>query len=322
MMLALFVLGGFGVGLTPATPARAQGPPALLEKPAAPAAAEKKEEAPTTCGPLVSDTCIPIEAHHLTMQMLWAYSLYPGVFTKSWRGVTAGGDLGTFYLPLKITYGPMKNWETYVVLPFINNFANDVNLPGPRGETSASFAAVGDISWFNKYLLLEETANRPAVTGVLGVGFPSGHASHLNPGRLATDAIGTGAFAFTTGVNLYKWFKPLLIYSNIWLTSPVNLYTENGANVRSREYATFNVAAEYPLSQRFVALFEVYSNWTWTNLPGPQGYQTPQTLLGILPGIEFLATEKLSMAAGASIDLMGKNGVRKYTPMLTAYYAF
>jgi hypothetical protein len=54
----------------------------------------------------------------------------------------------------------------------------------------------------------------------------------------------------------------------------------------------------------------------------PQGYQTPQTLLGILPGIAILAVEKWSMAAGASIHLLGKNGVKKYTPMFTVYYNF
>jgi hypothetical protein len=323
MILAWLILGCFFAGLTLPAPAQAQVGAGLMERPTpAPVAEEKKEEAPTTCGPLVSDTCVPLGPKKITLQMLWAYSLYPGTFTKNWRGETAGGNLGTFYMPFKITYGVMKNWETYLIIPFINNFANDVNAPGPTGNTSSSYAGVGDISWFNKYQFIEEGPNNPGVSGVFGVGFPSGHASNLNPGRLATDAIGTGAFAFTTGVNLYKWFKPLLVYSNIWLTSPVNLYPENGSNVRSREYVTFNVAAEYPLSKRFVALFEVYSNWTWTNLPGPQGYQTPQTVLGILPGIEFLATDKLSFAAGATLDMIGKNGVRKYTPLLTAYYSF
>jgi len=69
-------------------------------------------------------------------------------------------------------------------------------------------------------------------------------------------------------------------------------------------------------------LFEVYSTWTWQNLPTVQGFQTPQTVIGILPGIEFLATDKLALAAGVSLDLWGKNGVQKYTPMFTAFYTF
>ena len=93
-------------------------------------------------------------------------------------------------------------------------------------------------------------------------------------------------------------------------------------NVRSREYLTANLAMELPVSKKWILLFELYSNWTWQNLNTIQGYQTPQTVFGILPGIEFLATDKLALAAGASLDLAGKNGVQKYTPMITAFYTF
>lgn len=177
-----------------------------------------------------------------------------------------------------------------------------------------------------KYNLLPETDYRPAVTAVGGfASIPTGHASHLNPAFLGQDAIGTGALTFTTGVNLYKWLKPFLVYSNIWLNSPINMYpigSDPTRNVRSREYVTFNLAGELPLTKRFVALLEMYSNWTWSNLNTIQGYQTPETVIGVLPALEFLATEKMSFALGCSFDLAGKNGVQKYTPMLTALYNF
>jgi len=38
--------------------------------------------------------------------------------------------------------------------------------------------------------------------------------------------------------------------------------------------------------------------------------------------MEFLAPENLSFSTGASIDLAGKNGVQKISPMLMATYAF
>ena len=126
------------------------------------------------------------------------------------------------------------------------------SIAGPNGERSAGYAGIGDITAVAKYLLLEETEFRPAVTGVGGVGFPTGHAHHLNPALLGQDAIGTGAFTFTTGINLYKWLKPFLFYSNIWLNSPVNLYTSNRSSVRSREFVTFNLAAEYPINKNVV----------------------------------------------------------------------
>jgi hypothetical protein len=290
----------------------------LLEKPAP---EEKKEEAPTTGGPLISDTCLPIETHKLSLQVLWALAITGGNFSPNWRRVSAGGDFTTFSTSVKFTYGPAKNMEMYVVIPYIHNFASGLDTPGPGGERSADFGGVGDISAVGKYLLLEETTYMPAVTGVLGVGFPSGHAHHLNPGRLGTDGIGAGAFTFTTGVNLFKWLKPFLVHGQIWFNAPVNIFSGSGS-VQSPNFMTFNLAMEYCLNKRWIALLEFYSTWTWDNLTGPQGFQSPATLLGVLPGIEFLATEKWSAGAGAAIDLFGKAGSYKYTPMFTVYYSF
>lgn len=330
----LVMVGLLGVlTLAPTAPALAQapaGPQVLLEKPAEGAPpAEKPEEAPSTAGPMICDTCVPIETGHVSLSVLWALSLYPGVFSPNWRTVNAHGDFYTFYMPVKITYGPTKNMEVYLIAPFVNNWVTtvDASIAGPKGERSASYAGIGDLTLMGKYNLMPEGDLMPAVSAVAGfASIPTGHASHLNPVFLGVDAIGTGALTFTTGVNLYKWLKPFLLSSNIWINSPINLYkqtaTASPEPVRSREYITFNLAAEYPLSSKFVALMEFYSNWTWHNLYTPQGYQTPQTLLGVMPGIEYLATEKLSFTAGTSLDLAGKNGVKKYTPMLLATYAF
>jgi len=313
-----------------AGPAAAQGPAALMEKPGPEKAEEekkkeeKKEGVPTSCGPIITDGCMPIEENHASLQVLTALSFYPGVFSPNWRYTSAKGNYYTFFMPVKFTYGPTKNLEMYIIVPFFNNFCNklDASIAGPNGERSASYAGIGDITAVAKYLLLEETGCRPAVTAVGGVGFPTGHAHRLNPARLGQDAIGTGAFIFTTGVNLYKWLKPFLFYSNIWLNSPVNLYTSSSSSVRSREYVTFNLAAEYPISKKWVALLEMYSSWTWTNISTPQGLQSNSTLLGLLPGIEYLITEKWAVSGGTAIDLMGKAGSRKITPMFTVYYNF
>jgi len=321
-VVLLFLFTGFV-----ALPAWAQaGAPALMEKPAAPPAEEKKDGPPTTCGPMISDTCLPIDTGKFAMQAWWAVSLYPNVFSNNWRAVSAGGNFSTFFMPVKFVYGPTKNLETYVVVPFINNWVQKANGTGPNGENSASYGGIGDITAVAKYNFLPEGTYTPALSAVGGVGFPTGHASHLNPGRLGQDAIGTGSFNFITGLNLFKYVKPVLLHSQIWFNSPINLYKIHGddgpINVRSREYLNVNLAAELPVAKQWVLLFEVYSTWTWQNLPTIQSYQTPSTVVGILPAIEFLATDKLALAAGASIDLWGKNGVQKYTPMITAFYTF
>jgi hypothetical protein len=333
-LLILLVLGCFWGSLT-VTPALAQavaGPSAVMEKPVEGAKPEeKKEEAPTTGGPMYCDSCIPIEAGHASVSVLTALSFYPGQFTQNWRPVRLPGDYYTFYMPVKVTYGPTKNMEVYLIAPFVDYWVNHVDSAlAVNGQRSASYAGIGDLTLMGKYNLLPEGDVMPAVSAVAGLAsIPTGHASHLNPAKLAVDAIGTGALTFTTGVNLFKWVKPFLLYSNIWVNTPINMYKMTASAspepVRSREYITFNLAAEYPLSKQFVLLLEMYSNWTWQNLlpsQATQGYQTPQTVIGVLPALEFLATEKLSFSAGASFDLAGKNGVQKYTPMLMATYAF
>ena len=159
----------------------------------------------------------------LSMQVLWALSLYPGFFTHNWRTVSAKGDFHTFYMPVKFTYGPTKNMEMYVIVPFVHNWVNNVDRtsPAPMANAPPVTAASAISPLMAKYNLLPETDYRPAVTGVAGfASIPTGHASHLNPGLLGQDAIGTGALTFTTGVNLYKWLKPFLLYSNIWINSP------------------------------------------------------------------------------------------------------
>jgi hypothetical protein len=274
---------------------------------------------------MISDTCLPIETGKFAMQAWWALSLYPGIFTQNWRSVSAGGNFHTFFMPVKFVYGPTKNLELYAVVPFVHNWVDNTDFTGPNGETSASFSGIGDITAVAKYNLLPEGDYRPAISAVGGVGFPTGHSSNLNPTKLGMDAVGTGSFNFITGVNLFKYVKPVLLHSQIWMNTPINInkITDDPTrNVRSREYLTVNLAAELPVAKQWVLLCEVYSNWTWQNLPTVQGYQTPQTVIGVLPGIEFLATDKLALAAGVSLDLWGKNGVQKYTPMVTAFYTF
>jgi hypothetical protein len=272
---------------------------------------------PTTCGPLITDTCIPIEEHHASLQVLGAWSIYTANFTRNWRSVSTKGNLFSFSTPVKFTYGPVKDLETCFTAPFIINWVNNVDksLAGPNGERSASYAGIGDITTAAKYLVLEEGEVRPAVTVVGGVTWPSGHASHLNPRFLPlagpADAVGTGAFTFTTGVNLFKWVKPLLLYSNIWWNSPVNIFKMTASNskappVRAMESVTFNLAAEYPLTERWTLLLEMYSTWTWNTILTPVGSQTSSTLVGFLPGVEYRFSEKWSFSAGCAFDTFGK----------------
>ena len=71
-------------------------------------------EHPATAGPIITDSCIPIEEHHASLQVLWALAIYTANFSQNWRPVSTKGDLYTFSMPVKFTYGPAENLETYI----------------------------------------------------------------------------------------------------------------------------------------------------------------------------------------------------------------
>ena len=213
------------------------------------------------------------------------------ISARNWRAVSAGGNFYTLNMPVKFTYGPVKNLETYIVAPFLVYWANDVDrgAEGPNGERSAGYAGIGDITTVAKYLVLEE--------GEISAGGQSGRRGGLaQRPRLASqpavpggDAIGTGSFNFTTGVNLFKWVKPFLLYSNIWLNSPVNVFKLSGSDfpqdVRNRENVTFNLAAEYPVNKQWVLLLEMFSTWDLVKFRyGIPGIPIPHHRLGLPAG--------------------------------------
>jgi hypothetical protein len=309
----------------------------------------KEEECPATFGPILTDTAIPIEKGKFAFQPTFGFSCITDSFSPNWRRVTAGGNFKSFGMDYRFTYGLLNNLEVFVVVPYVHNWARNVNEPGPNGERAADFGGLSDVNLTMKYRLVEETETRPTVTALFATDFPTGHFRHLNPGRLGTDEIGGGAFAFTTGLNLSKYVKPFIFYGNLWYTmqtaftsredrSPlVAVLDENGmatgkleegepraTNVRNypRDIITVNLAAEYPLTKKWVALLELTSSWDGGRLFGHQANTDPAALLSVLPGIEYMATDKFSLALGVNIELVEKNTDATLTPLLSMVYAF
>jgi len=308
-----------------------------------------KEECPSTFGPIITDTAVPIEKGKFALQPTFGLSFITKCLSPNWRRVSPGGDFRSFAMDYKFTYGLWNNLEVYVDVPFIQNWANKVNEPGPGGERSASFGGIGDVNLTCKYRLVEETETIPTVTALFAANFPTGHFRHFNPGRLGTDEIGGGAFAFTTGLNTSKYVKPFIFYGNLWYTMqtafsgrqdrcplvpvlndygvPTGELAEGDPRSTSlrnypRDIITLNLAAEYPLTKKWVALLELTSSWDGGRLFGHGANLAPAALVSVLPGIEYMATEKFSLALGLNIDLIGKNRDAALTPMLSMVYAF
>ncbi len=299
--------------------------------PAVPTHLTAAEVCPCTFGPLIADTAIPIEKGKLAIQFLGAVGITRDTFTASWRQVSAGGNFTSFQMPVKITYGLLKNLEVYLIAQYLHNWASGVDNPGPQGERSADFGGLGDLNLTFKYQFLEETARRPTVTGHFAVDFPTGHHAPLNPGRLGTDDLGSGAYSFTVGLDLSKWVKPFIFYGNLYYSHflPCRGTVEDevlGPVVQvlhARDALTFRLAAEYPIGQGpWVALLEFYSTWELGPVFGPRANTAPAALLGMLPGLEYIVSDRLAFATGVALDLAGKNTEARITPILSLVYIF
>jgi hypothetical protein len=274
-----------------------------------------------TFGPIITDTAVPIEKGMFAVQPTFGLSFITSRFNKDWERVSAGGDFTSFAMEWKFTYGLLNNLEVFVVIPYIHNWASNVAEPGPRGEYAASSGDLGDINLTFKYGLLAETQTRPTVTFLFATDFPSGRFRGLNPGLLETEVTGGGAYVFTTGLNLSKYVRPFMLYGNVWY-SMQTAFTDDEGRQYPRDFVTVNLAAELPFTRKWVALFELTSFWDGGRLFGHQANVASGALLSVLPGIEYMATEKFSLALGVNVDLVGKNADTAVTPLLSMVYAF
>ena len=95
-------------------------------------------------------------------------------------------------------------------------------------------------------------------------------------------------------------------------------------HVHNRDQLVFRLAAEYPIrgTGPWVALLEFYSTWELGRIFAPHTHSKPAALLGILPGIEYVYSDKLAFATGVAIDLAGKNTNYNYTPIVSMIYTF
>jgi hypothetical protein len=289
------------------------------------------EECPATFGPLFTDTAIPAAKGEFAIQATWLVPVTYGAYDGNWKRVDAGGDFVGFTQLVKFTYGLWDNLEVFLELSTYNhNWAVNVSEPGPRGERHSDFGGFGDTALVFKYGLLAETERRPQVTAFWGTVFPTGHSRHLNPGRLGIDELGGGSVDFVLGLNLQKWLKPFIFYGNVWYTMRTD-YTADGENadgiatqvrIHPRDLVLINLAMEYPLTKRWVLLAEFLQAYEGGRLFGRQANQDPAAKISLVPGIEFMATDHLSMALGLNIDLAGKRDDANLTPTFSLVYLF
>jgi hypothetical protein len=283
--------------------------------------AAKKEEIPATFGPIITDTAIPVEKGQFDIQPTFGYSFINSVFNENWKRVSHGGNLQSFSMDWKLTYGPIENMEVFLIIPYGHNRARNVTEPGPNGETSGSSGGLADIKLTLKYRLVEETETLPTVTALFATNFATGKFKNLNPTALNTDVLGGGAYVFTPGFNVSKYISPFIIYGNVWYSMQTS-YTDDDGKQYPGDFFTINLAAEYLITKKWIALLELTSSWGGGRLFGPKANVPRESQLSIVPGIEYMATDKFSVALGLNVDLVGKNTDAAITPLVSMIYAF
>lgn len=283
----------------------------------------KKDECPSTFGPIITDTAVPIDKGKFEIQPFFYLGFVTSVFNRNWHPVSLRGNFNSFQMYWRFTYGPIDNMEVYVVIPYIHKWASDVDIKDPGRERSANFGGLGDIDVTLKYRLVEEGPSKPTVTATFATDFPSGHFSHLNPRLLGTDALGGGTYIFTTGLDISKCLNPFILYGNLWY-SVLTAFTQNDRRRYPRDFVTVNLAGEYIITEnkKWVALLELTSFWDGGRLIGRKSNVNPQALASVLPGIEYMATEKLSFALGVNVDFMGRSYRANVTPIFSFIYEF
>ena len=277
------------------------------------AEATKGPEIPATFGPLVTDTAIPIEKGHFAVQPTFAYSNVLDAFSPHWGRTSTGGDYQSFGMEWKFTYGLIENMEVFVVIPYAHNWAEE-------GGVSANSGGLGDVNLTMKYRIVEESACTPTVTVLFATDFPTGKFKNPDPGDLGTDLVGGGSYVFTAGFNVSRYVAPFVLYANVWY-SMLTSYDDGGPQYPG-DIVTVNLAAEYPIVGKWVALLELTSYWSGGRLFGPDTNVDHDALVSIVPAIEYMATEHFSLALGLNVDLIGKNADAGIGPLFSVVYAF
>lgn len=313
--------GGVKASLAAATPEKSPDTGDRSEDSEPKTEAPEEVEIPATFGPLVTDTAIPVEKGQFVIQPTLACSFVNDSFGHDWHRGSAGGNYRTFSMDWKFAYGLMDNMEVFVVVPYAHNWAGGVDEPGPGGEDSANAGGLGDINLTLKYRLVQETACLPTVTALFATDFPTGKFKNLNPHALNTDAIGGGAYVFTPGLNFSKYVSPFIFYANVWYSMQTS-YTDDEGTQYPGDSVTVNLAAEYPITQKWAALLELTSYWSSGRLFGEETDVPRESLVSVIPGIEYMATDKFSVAVGLSIDIAGKNTDAAIMPLVSMVYAF
>lgn len=292
---------------------------------------ETKFTGPPTTGPILSAGALPMGKGNFAIQPYLYVSFRGGQFNNNWQVKSARKDLINLNSAISVYYGLTENLWISIFWPyFTQNWAYNIENPRIPGATSAQTSGIGNMSVTFRYRFLAQRRYRPTVTGYFSVSVPLSRGNTVEAGTESAEAVGTRSWAFTGGVNLHSYLRPVIVYVNLWYTyattdKETEFDEDNNLKLNPfnpRDAITFNVATETPFRWKggpWVLLAELSTRWEVGPIFGaPSEFDRNANVLGLV-GLEYIFNPKWRLAVGLAINLIGRNQALNYTPVITLY---
>jgi hypothetical protein len=281
-------------------------------------AGEAKPWEPFTCGPIVTDAAYPADKGQFVFQVTPSYFIKEGDFDGGGNRVylPSGQRSHAFSTNIKFAYGLVENLEASLEIPYQYNRVT-------TESRSAETGGLGDGTLGVKYRFMSEVPGtpRPTLSGVFKVKAPSGKYKDLSDAALGTDALGTGTWDFTLGLDLGKRVQPFIFHANLWVTLPTVVHDDSGRRVYGSRL-NYNGAMEWCFSDPLALLLELNGQSSLGRWDGNAVTEPYASQINALAGLHYMPREGLAMILGVAYTLWGKDTAFGWTPQFNLVWSF
>jgi hypothetical protein len=287
--------------------------------------AEQGVPTPWFTGPLIAPTGTAIPYGHFEIEPYIYYTVNTGTYDRHWNA-HSDTNFYSFNPLIYATFGLTPWMDIYTIPEF---FWNRTKNQG--------FAGFGDLPLgFDFQVYPADASSFPGIKFSVTEQFPTGKYQRLNPHKLETDAIGSGSFETSLGLELYRIYHLAGIHYmtlTFLLQYTINSAVEvHGFNTYGGGHGThgcvipgeqlqgiFSFEVNFTQNWGF-AMDTVYTHQSRTIFFGHRGRDAsgnPATVgkhsseqLNFAPAIEYSFSEKMGLIAGVYLSAAGRNSTR------------
>ena len=270
-------------------------------------------------GPFVADFADTQDPGKFTLQAFPLMGIRLGEFDSGGtiRYAPSGDRDNSFAIPIVGVYGITKDLEISADLTYSTNWKSEAGQAAQHGGIGDSFIKL-------KYRLFDggEEGWKPSVSTIGRIRLPLGNCDHLDPHKLGTDELGSGAYMATLGLNVGKWTKKWQWTANLWYNWPLDT-TIDGVQTRRGNFLYYALAGEYAVSEKWSIILEFFGQEQGkTERDYRMLDNTDSRVLYAVPGVGWDISEKFFVMASVSIPVLGKNNPVTIIPGLFFNFNF